>query len=273
MDRPNNGHRRHETGSVTVVDLIRRQQGPVRIPSADEAATEQFVTDLLGRPIAHGIDDTDFPEQRGWLARSAKLAGLALGSLALCGSMIAASALTHHRTQTAAAKPATVLTGVGALRPDTVAAQLSGKRPAPPPARRDAPTVASGRATGTIVGHTPPTAAAPPPPQAAASGPTPSAADVVRVFYRLVGSDPNLAAELIQPALLAADSTGFVQAWSSMSRIEIESIQQVSKESVQAVIRMMEPDGTWLRVVELLHVTDSSTPLIDGAELLSAQRG
>ncbi|HEY7815887.1 MAG TPA: hypothetical protein VIC62_21765, partial [Nakamurella sp.] len=157
------------------------------------------------------------------------------------------------------------------LRPDTVAAQLSGKRPATPPARGDAPTVARGRATGTIVGQPPPAGAAQP--QAATAGPTVSAADVVRAFYRLVGSDPNLAAELIQPALLATDSTGFDQAWSSMSRIEIESIQQVSKESVQAVIRMMEPDGSWLRVVELLHVTDSNTPLIDGAELLSAQRG
>jgi hypothetical protein len=96
----------------------------------------------------------------------------------------------------------------------------------------------------------------------------------VRAFYRLVGSDPNLAAELIQPALLATtDSNGFDQAWNSMSQIEIESIQQVSKDSVQAVIRMLEPDGTWLRVVELLHVTDSNPPLIDGAELLSAQRG
>jgi len=42
---------------------------------------------------------------------------------------------------------------------------------------------------------------------------------------------------------------------------------------VQAVIRMREPDGTWVRVVEQLHVTDGSSPVIDGAELLSAQRG
>jgi hypothetical protein len=36
---------------------------------------------------------------------------------------------------------------------------------------------------------------------------------------------------------------------------------------------MLARDGTWLRVVELLHVTGGDTPLINGAELLSAQRG
>jgi hypothetical protein len=278
VDRPKNGHRRHDNGSITVVDLIRRQQGPVRIPSADEAATEQFVTDLLGRPVADaaGAEHVDVVERRGWLARSAKLVALALGSLALCGSMIAASALTHHRTQAATAEPATVLTGVGALRPDTVAAQLSGQQhpssatasARTPAARKAAPPIDRGRATGTIVGSTPT-----PSPAVTTPGPDLSPVDVVREFFRLAGTDPNLAAELIQPALLATDASGFVQAWRSMSEIEIESIQQVSPGSVQAVIRMLTPDRTWLRVVELLHVTDSNTPLIDGAELLSAQRG
>ena len=112
MDRPTNGHRRHQTGSITVVDLIRRQQGPVRIPSAletaaqqDEAETVQFVEGLLGPETP----DDSLIGPRGWLARGAKLAGLALGSLALCGSVVAASALTHHR-----AHPSTAVTGEAA---------------------------------------------------------------------------------------------------------------------------------------------------------------
>lgn len=281
MDRPRSGHRRHETGSITVVDLIRRQQGPVRVPSADEADTVQFVSELLGRADTEATGlagaDTDPAgghEHRGWLARSAKLAGLAVGSLALCGSMVVAAELTHHRTAATVTRPATtVLTGVGALRPDTVAAALSGPRVAPPiPAARPmTPTAATGRVTGTIVGSAPATPA--PPAAQPATGSALSAADVVRSFYKLVSSDPGAAATLIDPSLLATDPIGFAQAWSALSRIDIESIRQTSAGTVQAVVRMRQPDGTWLRVVEQLHVTDGDNPLINGAELLSAQRG
>ena len=107
MDRPTSGHRRHEAGSVTVVDLIRRHQGPVRIPSDHETATVQLMDDLLG------ISAEPPEPQRGWLAKGAKLAGLALGSLALCGSVYAASTLTHRpATTSTSALGDTVLTGV-----------------------------------------------------------------------------------------------------------------------------------------------------------------
>lgn len=274
MDRPNNGHRRHDTGSITVVDLIRRQQqGPVRIPSADETATVQFVDDLFG-PAA----ETDRP--RGWMSKSAKLAGLALGSIALCGSVVAASTLTHHRTQTAAGPTETVLTGAGALRPDTVAAELSGRhttsKPTVAPASRPAvPAKPKARATGTIVGSVAPSVpstSAPAPAEPGGSGHL-SAAQLVRSFYKLVATDPSLANSLVSPSLLASDPTGFDRAWSSMTNVRIESIQQNADGTVQAAIRMLEPDGSRLRVVELLHVTDGDNPLITGAELLSAQRG
>lgn len=276
MDRPSNGHRRHDAGSITVVDLIRRQQaGPVRIPSADEAATVQFMDDLLGATA----EQEDHP--RGWLAKGAKLAGLALGSLALCGSVYAASTLTQHRPQaTANNSDTTVLTGVGALRPDTVAAQLSGTATASttsaaPTAGRTRPGIATGRATGTVIGKAAPSATTTTPQQAALPphADLVSAAQVVTAFYQLVATDPSLAEQLISPDLLSTDNSGFDRAWSSMGRIEIESVQPTSANSVEAVVRMLEPDGTWLRVVELLHVTDGSQHLINGAELLSAQRG
>jgi hypothetical protein len=275
VDRPNNGHRRHDTGSITVVDLIRRQQqGPVRIPSADETATVQFVDDLFG-PAA----ETDRP--RGWMSKSAKLAGLALGSIALCGSVVAASTLTHHRTQPTASPTETVLTGAGALRPDTVAAELSGRRttstPTVAPASHPAvPAKPKARATGTIVGSVaqavPSTPVDQTPAKPAVSGHL-TAAQLVSSFYKLVATDPSLATSLVSPSLLASDPTGFDRAWSSMTHIRIESIQQNADGTVQATIRMLEPDGSRLRVVELLHVTDGDNPLITGAELLSAQRG
>jgi hypothetical protein len=272
VDRPKNGHRRHETGSITVVDLIRRQQGPVRIPSADEADTVQFVNELLGQVDTAGTETDPAAGHRGWLARSAKLAGLAVGSLALCGSMVVAAELTHHRTEATVTRPATtVLTGVGALRPDTVAAALSGPRIAPPTPAARPNTPAQGRATGTIVGSAP---AVPAPPAAQpATGSSSSAIDVVRSFFQLVGNNPSAALTLLDPTLLATDSTGFTQAWSGLSRIDIERIQQTSASIVQAVIRVREPNGAWLRMVVQLHVTDGNSPVIDGAELLSAQHG
>lgn len=271
MDRPTNGHYRHGTGSVTVVDLIRRQQGgPVRIPSADEAATVQFMDDLLGPTV----EPSDHP--RGWLARGAKLAGLAFGSIVLCGSVYAASTLTQHRPQQAtAAQDSAVLTGVGALLPNTVEADLSQGTPT----TAAAPTSPTTHPTS-AVGDTKP--AAQPPSSDAAGTPTASVsptqglvtpAAVVRAFYQLVATNPNLATQLISPALLSGDADGFDDAWRDLVDVQIESVQQTSPHTAQAVIRMLEPDGTWLRVVELLHVTGGDTPLINGAELLSAQRG
>jgi hypothetical protein len=259
------------------VDLIRRQQaGPVRIPSANEMATVQLTDELLG-----GLPEEPVDRPRGWLARGAKLAGLALGSLVLCGSVYAASTLTQHRSEAAGnGQGDTVLTGIGALRPDTLAGQLgdtSGARVPQAPARRPVTgTIATGRATGTITGRSTSspstTAAAPPTTQPAGA---PSAADVVRDFYQLVATDPGVAAQLLSPSLLGgrAASTGFDDAWAALAGVEVENVRQLSAHSVQAVVRLREPDGAWLRVVELLHVTGGHHPLINGAELLSAQHG
>lgn len=291
MDRPSSGHRRHDaesgTGTVTVVDLIRREQGPVRIPSADEAATIQFTMDLLGEPDPAG--PADEPEHGGWLHKGAKLAGLAFGSILLCGSVYAASTLTHHGSGgdpalTDNALGDTVLTGAGALRPDEVAAQLSGATPyQPTPAAQtpqSAPAVgagaATGKATGTVVGTAPPSTTVPTTTAdsggPASSGPR-SATDVVRGFYDLLAKDPGLATEWLSPNLLAGDGLGFDQAWAALRRIELESVRQTTPNTVQAVVRMQEPDDSWLRVVVRLHVTSGTHPLINGAQLLSAQRG
>lgn len=283
---PQQGRRRHDARSsdacaVTVVDLIRRQQGPVRIPSADERATVEFVDDLLG------CTPTEVEQPRGWLSRSAKLAGLALGSLALCGSVYAASTFAHQRQSAtpgaSAGHDTSVLTGVGALRPDTVAAQLSGDRSgtADSPGRTPKPVPssshhASGKATGTILGA--PGVATRTSPADTVDDRSPSeglvsATQVVRTFYQLAATDPRVATRLLTPGLLATDEGGFDRAWSSISKIQVESVKQTSNDTAEAVVRMLEPDGTWLRVVELLHVTGGDAPLISGAKLLSAQRG
>jgi hypothetical protein len=279
VERPKTGHR-HEAGSVTVVDLIRRQHGPVRIPSADELSTTEFVGDLLGDDL---LGPAPEPDRRGWLARSAKLAGLGVGSLVLCGSVVLASTLTHDRHEPVIAPPPapSLLVGADALRPDALAAQLAGTHTSPIPLPTTVPAphsrvaVAHPRtvaATGTTPAPTTEPAVSSPVTTEPLDGP-PTAVDVVRSFFRLVATQPTAATQLVDPTLLEADPLGFARSWSSMTKITVDSVTVNPDDSVQAVVRMLEPDGTWLRVVELLHVTGGDDPVIDGAQLLSAQHG
>jgi hypothetical protein len=256
------------------VDLIRRQAVPIRIPSADEAETNEFMTDLLGPASA------EHSRQRGTMAKAAKLIGLAVGSLVLCGSVAAAATLARsrpddHQPPVAAPIP---ITGIGALRPDTLEARLNANSSGAPavhttsaaPASTPTPTSKGTKSGGTVNSATTPAAGG-------GSGsvvPVPTTPqELVREFYQLVASQPADAAELIAPSLLSGDPTGFINAWRSASQVEVDSVQVNPDGTVQAVVRMLQSDGSWLRVVELLHVTQGSQPLINGAQLLSAQNG
>lgn len=257
------------------MELIRRQGSQIRIPSEDETATIDIVDDLIH-------PDADAAGGPSRLAKAAKITGLGVGALVLCGSVFVASTLArgHRPTANAAIAPETVLTGAEALRPDAVAAQLAGRHGAAsaprstsaPDADTDRP--ANGRtATGTIAGPAPQPPAPPAGTPAAPAAGRMSAADVVRDFFREATVTPSLAAALIDPSLLAADPIGFARSWGATPQLRIESIQTNPDGSVQAVVRMLNADGTWMRVVELMHVTVGDTPLITGAELLSAQHG
>lgn len=263
MERPRTGHRHDQEGSIAVVDLIRRQSvGPVRIPSIEEADTEALLTELLG-------PETEPGRHRGKMARAAKLVGLAVGSIVLCGSVAAAATLSRSRppAETPAVAAPTPITGIGALRPDTLEAQLSGHTGGVPahPATSHAPAKTE---------HSVSKAVTPSTPSSEPAAPTPtSPQQLVREFYQLVESQPAAAAQLLSPSLLSSDPTGFITAWQSAAKVEVDSVQSNADGTVQAVVRMLQPDGSWLRVVELLHVTGGSQPLISGAQLLSAQNG
>lgn len=270
MNRPRTGHRPHQAGSITVVDLIRRQPVPIRIPSADELGTSTLVTELLGPETGPG-------RPRSTLARAGKLLGLAAGSMVLCGSVIAASTYAHaHQIATPTTVAATgPITGLGALRPDMVEAQVGGRAPAAPaaePHRADKPAVRAAP-----VASAPDTApAAPPSSSPVQIPPLASPADVVREFYQLVNTEPTLAERLVDPSLLEADAASFATAWESVRRVDVESIQTNPDGSIQAVIRMLDGNGGWTRIVERLRVREAGTgtsPVISDAELLSAQRG
>jgi hypothetical protein len=96
---------------------------------------------------------------------------------------------------------------------------------------------------------------------------------VVRSFFQLMTINPTQAVALLAPSLLASGPGDFIQSWSHVSQVTIESVRSTPDGAVQAVIRMLLPNGTWMRVVELLNVTPGNPPLINGADLLSAQGG
>jgi hypothetical protein len=262
VERPRTAHGSDHEGSIAVVDLIRRQNvGPVRIPSIEEADTDALLTELLGEEIEPG-------RHRGKMARAAKLVGLAVGSIVLCGSVATAATLARSRPPAnppVVAAP-TPITGIGALRPDTLEAQLSDHGGAAAAPITSAKPVASVKVAPP--GGKAPVATGKPAPPAAASP-----QQLVREFYQLVGSQPAAAAQLLSPSLLSTDPTGFINAWQSAAKVEVDSVQANPDGTVQAVVRMLQADGSWLRVVELLHVTQGSQPLISGAQLLSAQNG
>ena len=267
MDRPRRDDRATglpdddpETVTITVVDLLRKQRQPVRIPSADEVDTDRFVGDLLG-PAEPGEPEP----KRGWASRAAKLIGLATGSLVLCGSVVAASTLAHERKGTGQLNPPPAkITGGDVVRPDTILAQLSetprtgtAKPAAPPPSSSAARTTTRTAAARTFVN----------PPDAAA-GLRPD--QVVREFYALARQQPDQAAALLDPAMLA-DPLGFAASWTGVRQVRLSGLSTSPDGTVRAVVELLQPDGSWLRMVELLHVSEGDDPVINGAELLSAQ--
>src|SRR5262249_1344364 len=145
-----------------------------------------------------------------------------------------------------------------------VAAQLAGTvtgSPVPSAAQatRVEHPVATGRAVGTVVGHAP-TTTQPPPVTVSGAGPrdksgakhdTPlSPTAVVQRFYQQVATDPALASGLLSPSLLG-NGSAFDQAWDQLSEVHVDSVQQVKPNTVEVAVRMLEPDGSTLRVVEL----------------------
>lgn len=170
MDRPRTAHRRRDAAnSITVVELIRRQNGnddrgddradhvpagaaPIPEPMSrqitgpmfqwvGERIPQQRLAELLGPA------EVDQPPTRpSRTARAAKLIGLFVGVLALCASLVVAATLAQHRQRPALVViPATVpteVTGVDALRPDALAKALGERIPSQSPVST-APSAAS----------------------------------------------------------------------------------------------------------------------------------
>jgi hypothetical protein len=100
---------------------------------------------------------------------------------------------------------------------------------------------------------------------------------VVSRFYRLLGSKPSSAAKLLNPHLLGSGLLDFVDSWQHTREVHVESVTRRSRDTVEAVVRVLRPDGTWLRLRQLVTLSGSHgqgrLPVIEHVKLLSAQRG
>ena len=113
MERPAGGRRHSRGGSVSVADLIRRQPGSVRIPTADEAATDGLLSDLLdGRQLP---DDSEPRASTGL-----KVLGVLVGAVTLAATIAAASMITSDprpsKTALITAQQPQALSGAGASK-------------------------------------------------------------------------------------------------------------------------------------------------------------
>lgn len=269
MQRPTTTGRRHiRAGSITVAELIKNQPSPIRIPSPRaETATDGPASGL------HTDESTE--SGKSGSTRMAKAAGLVTGALVLFASVAAASILAgNHPTESARPHMETPIeiSGSAALRPDLLSAQL--REDLVLPDRQDqvrpvhttpvAPVAADPKANPDMA--SPPAVAS-----SVAIDPQPKI-DVVRRFFELLPTQPETASHLLSADLLGGSIGDFVQSWSTIRLISIDSTSLRPDGSVLAVVSMQESDGGWLHIEQLFRLTDTSVPRIVGTEVRSAQR-
>lgn len=256
MERPAGGRRHSRGGSVSVADLIRRQPGSVRIPTAEEAASDALLGDLLG---GQGLPDDSEPRTSAAL----KLLGVLVGALTLAGTVLAASMITNGprpaRAALVTSPHSQALTGAAALRPDMLTTEVGGRNGLVPPLSA-APTTETSTTTT-------------PSPTTTSPVPAESPVDVVRAFYKTVADNPRDALAMMGGSLADLDPTGFIRSWSTVRGVRPERIEAQPDGTVLGVVGIQQADGSWLHVEQLLRVDGGSQPKIIDAKVLSAQQG
>jgi hypothetical protein len=277
-ERQSTGRRHIRAGSVHVSELIGKRSEPDNGPDIEQEFKDfppDGILELL-EPEEPGPVSHRRPASKA--AQAAKIAGLGVASFVLCASIAYGSMITHQKReqnpeQHSASRPTADISGEEALLPDVLNRAVpkgginSPELPAPTTNATEVieNTGAPGPAAVPPVTATPVTPE--PVPSAAVSG---SKKEVVEQFYRLVHSWPTKAYGLLDPNL-GTDVTQFVQSWSTVSGVEVLDVQERG-DQVLAVVRMRLPDGSHLRVQQLLDVANTVPHRILGAEILSAQR-
>ncbi|ONI73424.1 hypothetical protein ALI144C_46870 [Actinosynnema sp. ALI-1.44] len=290
MERPTSGRRHIRAGAITVAELIKNRPTPVHAPSrdADEAATEEMPAGIDTEPMPP-ISSTDEPAQaqspapnthRRRATRTgqlAKLAGLGVATVVLCGSIAAASIINTRRQANteAAERPAAEMTNEQALLPNmfTLTAgntpRITTELPAPNKGSASA-TVENPAGSRRPVDAKKLSGSSTPPTQPTDSVPTDT--ELVREYYKLLAKQPQQAVALLDGLLRQTDLSRFVASWSQTRDIRVVDVQSRGDGALLAVVEMVLPDGDTARVQQLLRVTDGQPKRITGAEILSAQR-
>lgn len=93
--------------------------------------------------------------------------------------------------------------------------------------------------------------------------------NAARRFYRLVATTPSDALGMLAPSLLGTGPGKLLDAWRGLHDVQVEQLHERADGSVLAVVTMVRPDGTRIRVTQLLHFARGK--VIDHVQLLSAQ--
>lgn len=226
--------------------------------------------DEHGDPVPRHRPDPEEPvEQESALARSARLAGLAVAAAALCAAVVAAS----HAAEEVRGKPrperaAVSLTGAHALAgfdrselPREVATTGSDA-----PATSDAPTPSETAVAQERI--------APPADEPATSTATSTpedALETVRSFYQAVAADPLDALDMVSPDLLTTEQDDLVASWERVNRVTLHDLRVEPDGMVRVVLTMIGDGEEQVRMTQLLRL-DAPTGLISEAKLLSAHR-
>lgn len=274
MEPLTTGRRHIRAGSVHVTELINNR--PVglpnpRSPEADQADPSGALDSLLEQ-VEAGPTSHRRPPSKG--AQLAKIASLGVGAFVLCGSVAVGSMITSDRAGTphlAGPRPAVDISGEEALLPDVLNQVVPGGGITGVPELPGTQTQATARIENTGAPTVPGTPAATAPAAGSATDDSLSKTALVERFYKLVPSSPDQAFTLLDSTLLGTDVGEFVRSWTGVSDIQLLDVQERG-DDVLAVVRLRLPDGSYLRVQQLLDVANTAPRKIIGAEILSAQR-
>ncbi|HET9140250.1 hypothetical protein [Actinophytocola sp.] len=279
MEHPTTG-RHHRSGSVHAKDLISRRPrrtgraGPApprddEPPDADEAERPSETDPSPHPPTPHRR-----PHYTG--VHLAKVICLGLSALALCVAIGIGSMISHQNASgPRSARPDLGITGERALLPDLLNSAVPGRGVHNAPGLSERETRATGvieNTGGPVLTDAPVSTTSITDAPVVTVDPSPSKLALVLRYYDLIQKSPDRAFSLLDATALGTDLAEFVRSWASVTDVHVLEVRE-QDDGVLASVRMRLPDGTYLRIQQLLKITDTLPQRIVGAQIRSASRG
>lgn len=282
MEHPTTG-RHLRSGAVHAKDLTGRRPrrtgrtGPA--PPKDEDTPEADDADRSSESDRSPHPPTPHRRPHHTGAHWAKVICLALSGLALCTAIAIGSMISHkHATSARSARPDLGINGERALLPDQLNSAVPGYRVNNAPGLSGKETRATqvientGGPVPTIAPTTTISTSTTPVEVTVTVDPAPSKLALVLRYYELIPDSPDRAFSLLDATALGTSLTEFVGSWSNVTDVHVLEIRE-QDDDVLATVRMRLPDGSYLRIQQLLEITDTLPQRIVGAQIRSAQRG